>query len=104
MTTTLVWTGVALWLGFSAFVVFGPSAGPVKVAARSPASVATVIRPDAMQIALVKRQPKRRCRIPRRPHPNLDYFFGRLEHTKGDMRDDTGPETADPDHPSPRRH
>ena len=31
MTTTLVWTGVALWLGFSAFVVFGPSAGPVKV-------------------------------------------------------------------------
>ncbi|MCK1652458.1 hypothetical protein IVA88_13575 [Bradyrhizobium sp. 149] len=35
MTTTLVWTGVALWLGFSAFVVFGPSAGPVKVAARS---------------------------------------------------------------------
>jgi hypothetical protein len=35
MTTTLVWTGVALWIGFSAFVVFGPSAGPVKVAARS---------------------------------------------------------------------
>jgi hypothetical protein len=35
MTMTLVWTGVALWLGFSAFVVFGPSAGPVKVAARS---------------------------------------------------------------------
>ncbi len=26
-----------------------------------------------MQIALVKRQPKRRCRIPRRPHPGLDY-------------------------------
>ncbi|MDH2345217.1 hypothetical protein QCM77_16655 [Bradyrhizobium sp. SSUT18] len=35
MTTTLVWTGVALWLGFSAFVVFGPSAGPVKVSAGS---------------------------------------------------------------------
>lgn len=35
MTTTLVWTGVALWLCFSAFVVFGPSAGPVKVPARS---------------------------------------------------------------------
>ena len=34
MTTTLVWTGVALWLGFSAFVVFGPSVGPVKVSAR----------------------------------------------------------------------
>lgn len=35
MTTTLVWTGVALWFGFSAFVVLGPSAGPVKVPARS---------------------------------------------------------------------
>ncbi|MET4216393.1 hypothetical protein ACVWZZ_000772 [Bradyrhizobium sp. LM6.10] len=35
MTTTLVWTGVALWLGFSAFVVFGPSAGPVQVPACS---------------------------------------------------------------------
>jgi hypothetical protein len=23
MTTTLVWTGVALWIGFCAFVVFG---------------------------------------------------------------------------------
>ncbi|SFI15325.1 hypothetical protein SAMN05216525_10528 [Bradyrhizobium sp. Gha] len=35
MTRTLVWTGVALWIGFSAFVVFGPSAGPDKVPARS---------------------------------------------------------------------
>jgi len=35
MTTTLVWTGVALWIGFCAFVVFGPSAGPVRVPARS---------------------------------------------------------------------
>ena len=35
MTTTLVWTGVALWIGFCAFVVFGPSDGPVKVQARS---------------------------------------------------------------------
>jgi hypothetical protein len=35
MATTLVWTGVALWLGFSAFVVFGPSDGPVKVTAHS---------------------------------------------------------------------
>ncbi len=44
-----------------------------------------------MQIALVKRQPKRRCRIPRRPHPDLDYFFGRLERTEGELRDDAGP-------------
>jgi hypothetical protein len=53
----------------------------------------------------VKRQPKRRCRIPRRPHPDLDFFFGRLERTEGEMRDDTGPE-MDLDHPlrSPRRH
>ncbi|MCP3401132.1 hypothetical protein [Bradyrhizobium sp. CCGB20] len=54
----------------------------------------------------MKRQPKRRCRIPRRPHPDLDYFFGQLERTEGEMRDDTGPETADPDYPfrSPRRY
>jgi hypothetical protein len=38
-----------------------------------------------MQITLVKRQPKRRCRIPRRPHPDLDYFFGRLERADGDV-------------------
>ena len=59
-----------------------------------------------MQIALVKRQPTRRCRIPRRPHPSLDYFFGRLERTEGEMRDDTGAETAERDFPqrSPRRH
>ncbi|MCK1660873.1 MULTISPECIES: hypothetical protein [unclassified Bradyrhizobium] len=58
-----------------------------------------------MQIALVKRQPKRRCRIPRRPHPDLDFFFGRLERTEDEMRDDTGPE-MDLDHPLrlPRRH
>lgn len=35
MTTTLVWTGVALWIGFGAFVVFGPSAGPEKVPTHS---------------------------------------------------------------------
>jgi hypothetical protein len=59
-----------------------------------------------MQIALVKRQPKRRCRIPRRPHPNLDYFFGRLERTEGEMIDDASAETADLDHPfrSSRQH
>lgn len=59
-----------------------------------------------MQFALVKRQPKRRCRIPRRPHPNLDYFFGRPERTEGEMHDDPGGETADLDRPfrSPRRH
>ncbi|QFI75882.1 hypothetical protein F8237_27875 [Bradyrhizobium betae] len=59
-----------------------------------------------MQIVLVKRQPKRRCRIPRRPHPSLDDFFGRLERTEGEMRDDPGAETADLDYPfrSSRRH
>jgi hypothetical protein len=59
-----------------------------------------------VRIALVKRQPKRRCRIPRRPHPNLDYFFGRLERTDGEVRDDAGPEMMDLDHPlqSPRRY
>lgn len=59
-----------------------------------------------MQFSLVKRQPKRRCRIPRRPHPNLDDFFGRLEPSEGEMHDDPGGETADLDHSfrSPRRH
>lgn len=58
-----------------------------------------------MQIALVKRQPKRRCRIPRRPHPGLDYFFGRLDHAEGTLDDDTGFDMTDPDHsfPSQRR-
>jgi hypothetical protein len=47
-----------------------------------------------------------RCRIPRRPHPNLDYFFGRLERTEGEMIDDARAETADLDHPfrSSRQH
>lgn len=34
MTTTLVWTGVALWIGFGTFVVFGPSTVPVEAPAR----------------------------------------------------------------------
>ncbi|SFU64451.1 MULTISPECIES: hypothetical protein [Bradyrhizobium] len=54
-----------------------------------------------MQIALVKRQPKRRCRIPRRPHPGLDYFFGRLERTDATLDDDAGLDNPDLDQ---RRH
>jgi hypothetical protein len=59
-----------------------------------------------MQISLVKRQPKRRCRIPRRPHPSLDYFFGRLERADGATDDDLGLDHSDldPSYPSPRRH
>lgn len=59
-----------------------------------------------MQLALVKRQPKRRCRIPRRPHPNLDYFFGRLERADRTRNDDAGPDNADVDHSlaAQRRH
>lgn len=52
-----------------------------------------------MQIALIKRQPKRRCRIPRRPHPGLDYFFGRLERSDGTLDDDAEPDDARPDNP-----
>ena len=44
-----------------------------------------------MQLTIVKRQPKRRCRIPRRPHPDLNYFFGRLE--RADI--DVAPESLD---------
>ncbi|MGY4623520.1 hypothetical protein ACVWY3_001276 [Bradyrhizobium sp. USDA 4486] len=50
-----------------------------------------------MQITLVKRQPKRRCRIPRRPHPGLDHFFGRLECTDGTLDDDAGLDNPDLD-------
>jgi hypothetical protein len=59
-----------------------------------------------MQITLVKRQPKRRCRIPRRPHPGLDYFFGRLDRTDGRRDDDAGLENVDLDDSlaSQRRH
>jgi len=59
-----------------------------------------------VQIALVKRQPKRRCRIPRRPHPSLDYFFGRLESTDSRLDDDATLDTTDLDHSfaSQQRH
>ncbi|PJG55888.1 hypothetical protein CVM73_06985 [Bradyrhizobium forestalis] len=59
-----------------------------------------------MQLALVKRQPKRRCRIPRRPHPSLDYFFGRLERADGTLDHDAGLDNSDLDRlfGSQRRH
>lgn len=59
-----------------------------------------------MQFAFIKHQPRLRYRVPRQAHPNLDYFFGRLERTEGEMHDDPGGETADLDHPfrSPHRH
>ncbi|WP_407118568.1 hypothetical protein [Bradyrhizobium sp. LMG 9283] len=50
-----------------------------------------------MQLAFVKRQSKRRCRIPRRPHPSLDYFFGRLERADGTRNDDVGLDNSDLD-------
>ncbi|WP_198028327.1 hypothetical protein [Bradyrhizobium sp. WSM1743] len=56
-----------------------------------------------MQIALVKRQPKRRCRIPRRPHPNFDYFFGRFEHADGAPDADARLDNSDLDH-RPQHH
>ncbi|WP_164718990.1 hypothetical protein [Bradyrhizobium sp. LVM 105] len=57
-----------------------------------------------MQITLVKRQPKRRCRIPRRPHPGLDYFFGRLERPAGAMDGDVRLDTTDLDHSLASQH
>jgi hypothetical protein len=52
---------------------------------------------------IVKLKPKRRCRIPRRPHPDLDYFFGRLEHAACEMADVSGPD-LDLDDPAQPRH
>jgi hypothetical protein len=59
-----------------------------------------------MRIAIVKRPPKRRCRIPRRPHPSLDYFFGRYEREPCVADDDGGLEATDLAHQSrpQRRH
>ena len=57
-----------------------------------------------MQIAIVKLKPKRRRRIPRRPYPNLDYFFGRLEHGACERDEDPSAELADLDHPLQPRH
>jgi hypothetical protein len=64
-----------------------------------------------MQVAIARLRPKRRCCIPRRPHPDLAYFFGRYERTDCERtdcerNDDAEPETADLDHPfwPPRRH
>jgi hypothetical protein len=56
-----------------------------------------------MQIALAKRQHKRRCRIRRRPHPGLDDFFGRLERTDRTLDGDAGLDTTDLDHSFARR-
>lgn len=57
-----------------------------------------------MRLALVKRQPKRRCRIPRRPHPNLDDFFGRFERADGTLDDDAGLDNSDLDHSFASQH
>jgi hypothetical protein len=49
-----------------------------------------------------KRPSKRRCRIPRRPHPDLEFFFSRDERRRPGMnRSDDGArpvrqELADP--------
>jgi hypothetical protein len=53
-----------------------------------------------MQITIVKRQPKRRCRIPRRPHPSLDYFFSRYERDACGANDNGGLEATDFEHQS----
>jgi len=57
-----------------------------------------------MHIAIVKLKPKRRRRIPRRPHPDLDYFFGRLEQAAGETDEGPSSELADLDHPLQPRH
>jgi hypothetical protein len=58
-----------------------------------------------MQVAIARQKPRRRC-TPRRPHPDLAFFFGRYERPDCEPNDDAGPEVADLDHPfwSPRRH
>jgi len=44
-----------------------------------------------MSGVIVKRPSKRRCRIPRRPHPDLEFFFSRYERRRPGMnRSDDG--------------
>jgi hypothetical protein len=52
-----------------------------------------------MRVAILKHMPKRRCRIPRRPHPDLDFFFGRYERADLEPNDVTGPEDLEPSAP-----
>jgi len=61
-------------------------------------SIATAAGPEAVLIAIAKRNPKRRCRIPRRPHPDLDFFFGRYENAGLEPSDETRSEIADLQH------
>jgi hypothetical protein len=40
---------------------------------------------------IMKRPSRRRCRIPRRPHPDLEFFFSRFERRRPGMnRPDDG--------------
>jgi len=48
-----------------------------------------------MRFAIPGYMPKRRCRIPRRPHPDLDFFFGRYEHADLETNDETRREIVD---------
>ena len=51
---------------------------------------------------IVKLKPKRRCRVPRRPHPELDCFFDRFQR-EGEPAE-AGLEVTDlePFHPQPQ--
>jgi hypothetical protein len=39
---------------------------------------------------IVKRQPKRRCHIPKRPHPDIEFFFKKFDHKSVSPSHDDG--------------
>jgi hypothetical protein len=62
-----------------------------------------------VQAFIVKRQPRRRCRFPRRPHPDIEFFFSRYDRSRLDIDgsdDDAGAdhECADLQARLPNRH
>ena len=59
---------------------------------------------EPMAGVIVKRPSKRRCRIPRRPHPDLEFFFSRYERRRPGMnRPDEGARPDGPELPNQMR-
>ncbi|MBR0754085.1 hypothetical protein JQ604_18025 [Bradyrhizobium jicamae] len=43
-----------------------------------------------MPAVIVKRQPKRRCHIPKRPHPDIEFFFNKYDRKSAVTSHDDG--------------
>jgi hypothetical protein len=54
-------------------------------------SVSMSTEPRAVATVIVKHRPRRRCRIPRRPHPDLDSLFRRYDPGLREMNGNDNP-------------